>query len=454
MSVYILDGQDVPHPEDMAMIQALYSRSPESVLTHLDRVKRVGSGNFMDQYYIGYGHDSIGDLGTIVIFFENISMAASKAIQNHPLYRGQECSTRYLNFANQPFFSPLDDDRHYSVEARNILEGWRALYLEALTPVESSVRSVYAPSFILPKDTPVEQKEKLYNKTIKAITFDVCRGLLPVAAMTNVAWATELRTAASHLRSLMLHPLKEVRDLATDAYDALHIKYPNSFHKSIELTEIMSIAGLELPGPYFRPETSVFQHLSTAVDLESDLPGEIYTWSEKTFDRKVVPFWPEHMKHTLRFNLEGSLDYASYRDLQRHRNGFMSLSAMTKPTPYHDWYLRTLYQIGDGFKDRLHAQRDAVAKFLESADDLLGEYEAQYFLPMMSLVPVNVKCHLGQVIYLCNLRSSVSVHPTLRELIQDWAWRVEDLVGRKIFRLDSRDHYQATSRGNQDITQK
>ena len=59
-------------PEDVAMLQALYSRSPASVDSHLDKVEEVGSGNFMDRYYVGYGHRSIGDCGTTTMFIEDL----------------------------------------------------------------------------------------------------------------------------------------------------------------------------------------------------------------------------------------------------------------------------------------------------------------------------------------------------------------------------------------------
>nr|MDP9127602.1 thymidylate synthase [Pseudomonadota bacterium] len=58
--IFVIDDQ---HPEDLAMLQALYSRSPASVLSHLEKLKQTGSGKFMDNYYVGYGHASIGDCG-------------------------------------------------------------------------------------------------------------------------------------------------------------------------------------------------------------------------------------------------------------------------------------------------------------------------------------------------------------------------------------------------------
>jgi hypothetical protein len=48
--IIVLD--DVP-PESNAMLQALYSRSPESVVEHLKKVKSVGPERFMKSYYVG-----------------------------------------------------------------------------------------------------------------------------------------------------------------------------------------------------------------------------------------------------------------------------------------------------------------------------------------------------------------------------------------------------------------
>jgi hypothetical protein len=77
--LFIIDDQN---PEDIAMMQALYSRSSASVQHHLEKVKKTGSGKFMESYYVGYGHESIGDCGSTTIFIENVSILAAKAIQD------------------------------------------------------------------------------------------------------------------------------------------------------------------------------------------------------------------------------------------------------------------------------------------------------------------------------------------------------------------------------------
>ncbi|MCI5138224.1 MAG: hypothetical protein D3922_07370, partial [Candidatus Electrothrix sp. AR1] len=92
MKIFINDEFD---PESSAMMQALYSRSSSSVENHIEQVRKTGSSNFMKSYYVGYGHASIGDCGTTTLFIESVSILAAKAIQDNPLYSGQETSTRY-----------------------------------------------------------------------------------------------------------------------------------------------------------------------------------------------------------------------------------------------------------------------------------------------------------------------------------------------------------------------
>ena len=70
------------NPEDAAMLQALYSRSAESAEVHLEKVKTTGSGKFMDNYVVGYGHRSIADCGTTTIFIEDVSLLAAKSVQD------------------------------------------------------------------------------------------------------------------------------------------------------------------------------------------------------------------------------------------------------------------------------------------------------------------------------------------------------------------------------------
>ena len=78
MKIFVYDEFN---PVDTAMMQALYSRSAESVVAHAEKVKASGSGKFMEKFYVGYGHASIADCGSTTIFIEDVSMLVAKAIE-------------------------------------------------------------------------------------------------------------------------------------------------------------------------------------------------------------------------------------------------------------------------------------------------------------------------------------------------------------------------------------
>src|SRR3989338_1872863 len=120
MKIFIYDEFN---PEDTAMMQALYSRSAASMAEHVEQVRKTGSGKFMEKYYVGYGHASIADCGSTTIFIEGVSMLVAKAVQDWPLYSGQETSSRYIDMSKQAIVDPVG-----TLLSRTILDSWMAFY--------------------------------------------------------------------------------------------------------------------------------------------------------------------------------------------------------------------------------------------------------------------------------------------------------------------------------------
>jgi len=217
-NITVLDNAELKMTaEDVAMLQALYSRSGDSVTGHLEKVKNTGSGNFMKSYYVGYGHRSIGDCGTTTIFIEGVSSLAAKAIQDNKLYRGQETSSRYVSFENQPIFDPIKTE-----DSKQIIVQWMMLYKMYLPRVIEGLKAKHP---LASYDTT----ETIWLNTISAKAFDICRGFLPVGMTTQLSWHTDLRQASDKCFKLLNHPLKEIRDLAFEILTQLTIKYPSSF---------------------------------------------------------------------------------------------------------------------------------------------------------------------------------------------------------------------------------
>jgi hypothetical protein len=153
--VIILDTGSTINPESEAMLQALHSRSIGGLESHLKILSEKGSDNFMKNFYVGYGHKSIGDCGTASIFVEGVSMLVAKAIQDWPLYSGQEASTRYIDFQIQPFKNPMG-----TKEGEELLEAYRQFYIEAMEPTKTYLKSF---QYTVKDDKGIEQTVQKYE---------------------------------------------------------------------------------------------------------------------------------------------------------------------------------------------------------------------------------------------------------------------------------------------------
>jgi thymidylate synthase ThyX len=382
-------------PEDLAMLQALYSRSPDLVATHMEKVRRVGSGKFMGTFYKGYGHASIGDCGTTSIFVEGVSMLAAKAIQDWPLYSGQEASTRYMDFSTATFENPLG-----TPEGAAIQERWRHFYVESMPTVQSHLRLKY------PRKE--DEDEKTYGRAIAARAFDIMRAFLPAGAHTNLSWTTNLRQASDKLRWLMAHPDPEVSQLGSSILVALKEKYPNSFgDDKAECVAFRSAAMLydyflepedcrPGPGPYVKASLDMWA-ISRVNVVMADRPRGV-----------ELPPWFAELGW---FQSEFQLDFGSFRDLQRHRAGTIRMPLLTTALGFHQWYLdETPEAILADAVTLIAEQKKAIQEL--NADPVL----LQNYVSMGFLVSCRVTQPLPAFVYRLELRSSKTVHPTLRQV--------------------------------------
>lgn len=469
--------KSLANAEDNAMLQALYSRSAESVETHLKRVEEVGSGKFMSQYYLGYGHASIGDCGSDTVYIEGVSMLAAKAIEDNPLFAGQECSSRYIDFSTQPFYSPEKsfNDLDTSVAVANLYTKFRKFYESSLEPLKTALRERF------PKKE--DEKDAVYQKAIAARAFDILRGFLPAGATTNVAWSFRLSNAGEHLLWMMHHPLEEVRRIGANLYAMLYDKYPNSFRKDYaEVVEEMmrsnakelmwNIDGVERWDymsqleNFYTPiyDETVFTKVATEhpdfevlVEGDFDEIAQLYpnfqTRVRKTAINKHSPIARRRMK------IVGLLDFGSFRDIHRHRNGDCNMPLLTPEFGLHPWYYENLTEelrreayillneVEKVYKELLPVQGNGLKDYYWA--DIC---EAQYILPMGYLVPVGIRYSVRQAVYVAELRSGKTVHATLRPLAQAIG---ETLVGMNVpVFYDSEESDWTIRRGEQDIVAK
>ncbi len=453
------------HPEDAAMLQALYSRSPASVVDHLDKVKEAGSGKFMSQYYVGYGHASIGDCGVTTIFLENYSMLAAKAIQDNALYSGQEASTRYLDFAQQPMHDPYNH-----AASRAILDGWMNLYNTTMPMVKEGLAKKH------PFDPTQYKSEKVWQNAVNARAFDIMRGFLPVGCTTLFSWTTNLRQARERLMALSNHPLQEIRAMAHDLYKVLYAKYPNSFTGE----EMTGEGRYAARSAYYaqQAERDNFVSVQNLLDedrlMEDDLEelekgGMMVNKTEldvaglTDFEKQAMNTRPEGALLNRRlaaygvYQLQFLIDFGSYRDLQRHRNGICQVPLIDGEFGIYPWYAQQVQeQIGDEAYATFEAE---VVRLLEAIENLPQELGAtamnnQYLYPMGTSVLCQLAYSVPQMAYVAELRSQKTVHPSLRPIAQAMG-RVlkEDFPEMSLYMDFDADGWSA-KRGEQTIEAK
>lgn len=418
-------------PEDIAKTQALYSRSADSVTDHLEKVKEQGSSKFMERFYVEYGHGSIGDCGTTTIFIENVSILAAKAIQDWPLYNGQETSTRYIIMTEQPRINPLESE-----EGRQLLESWMEFYDSSQEETKTHLKNLYLRG--------ENEDEKTYDKAIKARAFDTLRAFLPGGVCTQLSWHTTLRQAADKLALLHYHPLEEVREIAREIHDQLKEKYSASFsHKIYPLQEAYREKMVKMYSYYFNEKSPDFK-LTTNID-----PASLEEYHEAFTERPIKTNLPIFLAELGTCTCEYLLDYGSSRDAQRHRNGIFRPPLLTTKLGFHEWYLQEL-------PERL---RDVAVNLIKKQSELISKLEVddetrQYYIGLGFLVSCKTCYALPQMAYVTELRGDKTVHPTYREIAHKMHQAVIKHFPIMKLHTDMDENNWDIRRGKQDIIKK
>jgi thymidylate synthase ThyX len=502
---------DLP-PDIQAMLTAMYSRTYTSILSRLpekEEDKQILREK-LNKYYIGYGHKSVSQLGSTTIWLEGVSQLAAKVIENHPLFNGQESSTRYIDFAKQPMVSCSEEMIHWQ-------EVFRTFYIKAVPAVIKKITAEfplkdqlkirtevigpvnhYGPYpvqmtsvivDVLERYTYVEEKdingvltgyklissvphEKIgrydtieelmdyvedcevkritttWENTIKARAFDICRGLLPAGCTTNVAFTGTFDTINDHFGEMLYHPCEEMRDIAVQVLTGLKEKYPHAamdIDKLKERNKFVNNSFFYQDIKLNSDRADVYFPLRTGID-----PLKLYYRSFR--EREKFSKFNRFDAANYRLVMQGLLDFGSYRDIHRHRNGYIGMEILGTNHGFHSFYK-------DNLPDELQSELTAIlldyeqwyAKERFFSTDKNIKYDLQYCTPMGYRVAVDYNCDINQALYILELRSSKTVHQTLRSLVHDWVSLVQDEYNIQIHADMDKDNF-SLKRGQQTFS--
>ena len=416
---------------------------------------------FYDRILDGYGDDSIGELGGAHLALENVSMLATKVLEDARIGGSPlEKSTRYVSFSDK------DSGRYRYYRDTKLMDSDHAeLYVKACDhlfdcyvrlcePVWEHVRK------LLPREEGTS--EAAYERSVKARGYDLIRGLLPASTQTNMGIFGNGRFFETLIRKLHLDPLEENRDLGQAAFEELYKVIPsfirradrnnNRFQEFEDYTNfknslMQTFHSKQISNERNSPQEMDVQLIEYDQDAEDrmlaallfpfghgslldfteqlkNLPDSekkrlIHEYAELRQNRRQKPGRGIEMPFYT-FDIVG--DYGIYRDLQRHR--MLTQERQLLSTRYGFEKPEEIEEAGLG-----EIYDEAMFKAAEAFDQLQKDFpfEAQYVVPMGYRIRWFMKINLRSLSWMTELRSVPQGHTGYRRIAQQMYLRVRDV---------------------------
>jgi thymidylate synthase ThyX len=374
---------------------------------------------------------------------EEVSILASKVIEDCRLAAYTEKSTRYVPFERRYYAAP-----ELAGEAgalyRSTVEGLFDVYETLLPQVAARVEET--------ADRSQFKTERGFKNSCLAQACDALRYLLPAATHTNIGLTANARTLEHMISKLLSHPLPEVQQAgerirveATKVIPTL-IKYARRKEYWVETPRALAALADEfLPEPCRGEASPAVRPVTAPEDAEARLAAAILyeftglpyaaLWERvRALDaaehRRVVQEYlsrrcrygtEEHgytdpplrsLEH-LYFTFEILVDYGAYRDIQRHRMATQTTQRLGCRQGYEVPELLEEYGFGAQF-------RAAMEQAAEAWERLEREFpeEAQYGVPLAFRKRVLFTWNLRELHHFISLRSARQGHISYRRVAQ------------------------------------
>lgn len=446
-------------PEEVvAVLFAYYSRSRADLRANLlrlireqdldlhERVEILGQDEdrlaaarekarqFHEKWVVGYGHASVAEHAVAHVAVENVSILASKVVEDARLASYTEKSTRYVQF---------EPDAHYGLD--ELPDAERALALTTIRQLFVDYAALFDPLLERLRDAcPREegQSDRGWEAALRAQACDLLRYLLPAATRTNLGLTANARTLEGLITKLLSHPLAEARQVgaaikaeASQVIPTL-IKYAgeNDYLRETPAT-LRALAGALLAG-----EPAAAADVTLAAwpeDAEARLAAAlVYEGGSGPWEQALAaarargPEWqrqviaeafrrrgrhdapPRALEHLV-YTFDILVDYGAYRDLQRHRMATQSTQLLTTahgysmPEPLRSFCFGARFDAAMEAADRCY--RQLAPRF---------PHEAQYVVPLAYRKRVLFTWNLRELHHFIPLRSARQGHVSYRRIAQ------------------------------------
>ena len=427
---------------------------------------------FYDRVLVGYGDDSVAQLGGAHLACENISNVAAKLLEDARIgIAPLEKSTRYVRFDQKD----ADGNYLFYSEPKIMASRHGGTYLQVMNLLfETYSRQMQPMLDHVAKSLPIEQlevrdpasgkglsyseaakderlrrwAETAYRATVRAHACDVLRSYLPAATLTNVGMFGVGQAFEYLLSKFFSHPLSEAQELAAAMNGELSQLIP-SFIKRAQSNEYLAgtaAAAKALARNLTGAPTASSSEPVTLIDYDSQaeekiIAGILYPHARQplaqlreiaatmsgTERRNILDEFFSKRRHRrdklgrafenvyYTFDILGNLGL--YRDLHRHRILTQERQDFTTIHGYD-----TPLEIEEaGFKSEFQNCMKRAADLYEQIHRDLPA-ESQYVVPFAYKIRWYMKMNLREAVHMCELRTMPQGHPDYRFICQEM-WR-------------------------------
>lgn len=412
---------------------------------------------FYDRLLVGYGDDSVAELGGAHLAVENISNIATKIIEDSRIgISPLEKSSRYVYFNEK-----IDGKYRYFRDPDVMNSKFVDDYVETCDLLFDTYSKLIDPiaKFVMERFPQEEVSDRAYAAAVRAKVCDIIRVLLPVGTLTNVGLFGNGRAFEYLLTKMFAHPLKEMPMVAMMMHEELSKVIPSFVKRAVnqhgvEMRQYLSETryGMEnLARDILAKETVPDRPHLTLVkwDPEAEVKvvaAMLYPYSQLPMDKlieiakqmsdeqkkKVISEYLSrraNRRHKAGRALENTqytfdicANYGIHRDLHRHR----ILTQERQDLTVNNGYDTPKELIEAGFQKEYDDVMDACKEAFNQIYPVFPK-QAQYLVAMGFRLRWYFTLNLREVYFLTELRSGQQGHPDYRKIAQQMFLKVKEV---------------------------
>ncbi len=412
--------------------------------------------DFFQRILVGYGDDSVGELGMAHVACEDVSNIATKRLESARLTSPLEKSTRYVfydktKFLREPRIMASEFAEEY-VEVNELLLGTYAEQIEPMTdfvrkqwPIDESELFGGKKYSELSDEAERERARRAYEASVKAKALDVLRYYMPASTLTNVGITANGRAFECLISKLLSDELEEVRNIGKMMQEELSKVIPSlvkrakpsdyyastrkgmfavadsTFSSSAaEKVNTVTLIGYDKDAEEKVVAASIYGFCNLPMrqirEIVSRMSSEerlkvIDEYMGKRTNRREKPMRAAEATY---YTFDILSDYGAYRDLQRHR----MLTQLAQPLTIENGYDVPPEIEEAGFAEQFR-------KCMKSAEDFYKKiyqkfpHEAQYVVPFAYKIRYLFVMNLREAFHITELRSVPQGHASYRRVAQE-----------------------------------